>query len=163
MPPSQRFNRGNMGMEELVQRVLSSGAKAALIVTLHKGNPGVLRVIYPDGSERVRLKIESAALRREVLPRRKIRIERINSLTIPPAASLQTSRLADQLGEILDVPVEEIHHLQSMGPDGRGAVDIRLTDLYGGRTLWTHHYAEDGVEIGPRIRIAAARWNYDGG
>jgi len=147
-------------MEELIQRLNGAGARGVFIVTLHKGNPGVIRLVLPTGVERLRVKIDGVVLRREVQRHKRVQIHSIRSLSIPPGSSLQTSRLADELGSLLDVPVEELPRVAPEGADARGAVDIRLTDFYGGRTLWTHLHAEDGTEIGPRIRVGSARWLY---
>ena len=40
LPGTERFNRGGMGLTELVSRIHNSGAQAALVISIWRGNPG---------------------------------------------------------------------------------------------------------------------------
>jgi len=158
MPGSERFNRGGMSLQELISRIQASGATAALVVTLYKGNPGGIRIFDSSGVERLVIRMESAALRREVMRGKKLRINSIHSLSVPPNSSLQTMKLAQELARLLDTELLELEKLSPVGPEGEHAVDIRLTDMRGGRTLWTHYHAADVSEVGPRIRVTSVIW-----
>jgi len=43
----------------------------------------------------------------------------------------------------------------SAGSKGKTKVVVWLQDFPTGKTLWTYYHAEDGLEIGPRMRITS--------
>ncbi|MCF2137413.1 MAG: hypothetical protein K9W43_09295 [Candidatus Thorarchaeota archaeon] len=158
LPGSERFNRGGMSLEELRARIASSGCKAAFVITHYKGNPGDILVYDPQGAERLRIRLESAVLRREVLPGVKIRVHDVRSVTIAPGSSERTSLLGREIASLLDKELIEVESVVPLGADGAHRVDIRFSDFSPDKTLWTHFHAADGIEIGPRMRIKSVRW-----
>ncbi len=159
MPGSEKFNRGSMGLEELISRIHVSGSKAALVITHYRGNPGDILIYDSSGNEHLRIRLESAVLRREVLPDRKIRIHGVHSVTVEPESSSQTLGLAREIASLLDFELQETDEVRPVGDEGRHRVDIRFSDIDKSKTLWTHYHAADGVEVGPRIRVKFIRWS----
>ena len=155
-PNSERFNRGGMSFSEIVSRIRQSGAIAAFIVTMQKGNPNTLRIIQPDGTELLTLIIESAKLRREVSSNRNLRINGIHSISIKSGCSKKTQRVADVIASLLDMTLivsekPEVHKEKTKG------VLFWFQDLPSDKVLWTHFHSEDESEIGPRIRITSIK------
>ncbi|MHA1770853.1 MAG: hypothetical protein ACTSYL_05040 [Candidatus Thorarchaeota archaeon] len=158
LPGSERFNRGSMNMEELRSRIVSSGCKAAFVITHYKGNPGDIVIYDHLGAEKLRMRLESAVLRREVLPGVKIRVHGVRSVTVAPGSSERTTLLGQEIASLLDKELIEAEVLVPIGAEGAHRVDIRFSDFSRDKTLWTHFHAADGIEIGPRMRIKSVRW-----
>ena len=55
-----------MSINELVSKISQENASAALVITSFKGNPGTLQFLSTDGTTPYEMRLESAALRREV-------------------------------------------------------------------------------------------------
>ncbi len=146
-----------MSSTELVARIQQSDAKMAFIVTLWKGNPGTIRFISPTGSELLTVKLESAALRREVSSLRGLRILSVRTVTVPKNISKQGRNLADFIAALFDLDATESDSPVIAEADGSNKVEIRIEDLRGEKILWTHFHAVDGEEIGPRIRVIGLR------
>lgn len=144
-----------MGIGELVSRIASSGSEAALIISNWKGNPGDLTLLLPDGSQGFTLRIESAALRREVDEGSRPRISSIAGVFLKPGSATEATQLAERLGSVLHVDVRVSESVPAGGQ--LGGVAIWLESLPSGKTLWTHHHTHDGREIGPRIRLKQSR------
>ncbi|MFX0045713.1 MAG: hypothetical protein ACFE8Z_07685 [Candidatus Hermodarchaeota archaeon] len=153
LPDTERFNRGSMNSTELVARIQHSDAKMALIVTLWKGNPGTIQFISRTGSELLTVKVESAALRREVSSRKGLRVQSVHAVTIPKKITKQGRYLADFIAALVDLEVAESDMPVITESEGTNKVEIRIEDLGSGKILWTHFHALDGEEIGPRIRV----------
>jgi rRNA maturation protein Rpf1 len=129
----------------------------ALLVTLWKGNPGTLQFISPTGNELLTLKLESAALRREVSSRKGLRFQSVHAVTVPKNISRQGRTLADFLASLYNTEVTESDIPSAAESKGSNKVEIRVEDLGGGKILWTHFHAVNGEEIGPRIRVIGLR------
>ena len=155
LPSSDRFNRGGMGIGELVSRIATSGADAALVISTWKGNPGDLTFLLPDGREDLVLRVESAVLRREVNETGRPRVRSIAGIFLKSHSEAPAATIAEVLGTILGVEVVEAESVPLDGTAGR--VAIWLESLPSGKTLWTHHHTMDGKEIGPRIRVKSLR------
>ncbi|NHI83098.1 MAG: hypothetical protein EAX81_02170 [Candidatus Thorarchaeota archaeon] len=153
LPRSERFNRGGMNIKELVARISQSDAKAALVITMFKGNPRTIQILLPTGSIGATLFLESAILRREIIPDKGPRISGAISVCIEENTSQQARILADSLSELLDVMVSERTFPMCIGEKGRGQIELWLSSLPNGKILWTHYHALDAKEIGPRMRI----------
>jgi hypothetical protein len=129
----------------------------ALIVTLWKGNPGTIQFISPTSDELLTVKIDSAALRREVSSFKGRRINSIHAVTVRKDTSRQGRFLADFIAALVDLEAIESNAPAIVGSEGSNKVEIRVEDLGGGKILWTHYHALDGEEIGPRIRVSGLR------
>jgi hypothetical protein len=154
LPGSQRFNRGSMNQAELVGRIVQSNAKAALIVSMFKGNPRDLKIILPDGSCRLTVRIESATLRREISPESP-RVKGLRNVFIQSDSKNSTKSLARSIAELLDAPVSLLASMPPPEPAANGLAIMWFETEESGRTLWTHFHALDGTEIGPRIRVVS--------
>jgi rRNA maturation protein Rpf1 len=157
---SERFNRGSMSVEELFSRILQSGARAALVISIWKGNPGELKVLLPSGNELLRMRIDSALLRRETNPTFKRKIDGIESVCVKTGSSTKAMELARDLGNIFDILVRECRNPTDI-PSDSNHVLIWLEDTPEGKILWTHYSTYNGLELGPRIKISSV-WRLAG-
>ncbi|MFX1559633.1 MAG: hypothetical protein ACFFBL_03520 [Promethearchaeota archaeon] len=145
-----------MSLMELAARVSQYGAKAALVISIWKGNPGVLRFTSSSGVELVTIKVESVKLRREVNPTKKNRIIRLAGIFIASDSSKKTRDLGEILASFLDVGIFEIPNPDDAQVEENSSL-IWLEDQPSGKILWTHYHSTDRVEIGPRIRVSSIR------
>jgi len=158
LPGTDRFNRGGMGLSQLAARVGQSGAKAALVVSMWKGNPGILRFMSSSGEELVTIKVESAKLRREVSQTKKNRIIGTAGIFIGSESSNKTRELGEILASFLDIEIFEVTTPEDVQVEDNLSL-IWLEDQPSGKILWTHYNSTDRIEIGPRIRVSSIRRN----
>lgn len=147
-----------MGLAELAARVGQSGAKAALIISTWKGNPGILSFTSTSGEELVTIKIESAKLRREVNPTKKPRIYETAGVFIKSGSHEKTRELGEVLSSFLDIALFEIAHPKDAQAEENCSL-IWLEDQPSGKILWTHYHSTDRIEIGPRIKVTSFKRN----
>ncbi|MFX0053976.1 MAG: hypothetical protein ACFFAX_02295 [Promethearchaeota archaeon] len=143
-----------MSLDELRSRVVQSGARLALIVTIWKGNPRTIRFLYPHDDDALEIKVESAALRREVSDNKGPRIHAILGVTVEENCSKNARELASVIASMLEIDVKSEQQPVVLDEEASGMVEIRVSDLSGGKLLWTFYHAQNGLEIGPRIRIS---------
>lgn len=155
---TERFNRGGMGLTELVARVRQSGANAALVISMWKGNPSLLTFTTSNGKEVLSIKIESGKLIREVNPSKKNRVAGIAGVFIKSDCSDETKDLGHLLASFLDVTVIESTKPEDIEVEENWSF-IWLEDLPSGKILWTHYFSRNSVELGPRIRVVSYRRN----
>jgi rRNA maturation protein Rpf1 len=146
-----------MSISELRSRVVQSGAALALVVSIWKGNPRTIRFLYPTDDDVLELRIESAALRREVSDNKGSRIHSIYGVTVEENCSSNARELASVVASMLNTDVKNEPHPVVLDEPGSGMVEIRITDLPGKKLLWTSYGTRNGSEIGPRIRISQLR------
>jgi rRNA maturation protein Rpf1 len=146
-----------MSLEELRSRVEQSGAKMALIVSIRKGNPRTIKFLSAKDDDELELRVESAALRREVSNNKGPRIHSIYGVTVEENCSSSARELASILSSMLSVDVKDAPQPITLGVDGSGMAEIRVTDIHGGKLLWTFYHTRNGNELGPRIRISELR------
>lgn len=146
-----------MNLAELRSRVEQSGATLALVVSIWKGNPRTIKFLYPAEEDVLELRIESAALRREVSDNKGSRIHSVYGVTVEESCSSNARKLASIIALTLGIDVKNEPHPVNLGEAGSGMVEIRITDLPGQKLLWTSYNARNGLEIGPRIRISQLR------
>jgi len=158
LPGSERFNRGSMGLPELAARIGQSGAKAALVISMWKGNPSILSFTSSSGDELATIKVESAKLRREVNPTKKNRINGTAGVFIESGSSNRTVELGEVLSSFLDVALFEVASPKDVQVEENWSI-IWLEDLPSGKILWTHYHSTDRHEIGPKIRVTSIRRN----
>ena len=154
MPGSERHNRGGMSLEELLSKTKKSNARALLVVSISQGNPRNIQVISSEGKELLTITMESAALRREVLPVHRPRITSLQSVLMQPNCSSQTLILAKKIAKLMGVEISDSNYPNEI-INGKGQVFPYFSDLAPAKTLWTHYYAFDKREIGPRIRVSS--------
>lgn len=153
LPGTERFNRGSMSIEELISRIRQSGAKAALIISIWKGNPRELILLSPDGNEFLKIKIESALLRRETNPTFKSRLNGIEGVWLKSGSSVNVMKIAKDFASILDIPLNEYQTPLTLQTEtNKTALWFEASE---GKILWTHYATKDLIEIGPRIRISS--------
>jgi rRNA maturation protein Rpf1 len=157
LPGSQRFNRGSMNQAELVAQIRARDAKAALVVSMHRGNPGEIRLILQDGTCTMSAHLESATLRREVTPRGP-RVRGLHAVLIQSESLTPARRLAQTMASLLDSPLVECASPPDPEPSASGKVSLWFASDESSKTLWTHFHAMDGTEIGPRIRITSVEY-----
>ncbi|MHA2141084.1 MAG: hypothetical protein ACXADC_07800 [Candidatus Thorarchaeota archaeon] len=146
-----------MSLEQLRSRVTQSGAKKAVIVSIWKGNPRTIKFLSPTVEEELELRIESAALKREVSKDKIPRIHSIYGVTVEENCSANARELASVLASILDVDLKDASNPIILDEAGSGKVEIRVTDIRSGRLIWSFYHTRNGTEIGPRIRISELR------
>jgi rRNA maturation protein Rpf1 len=145
-----------MGRTELAARVGQSGANAALVVSMWKGNPSLLIFTDSTGEETVSIKMESAKLRREVYSTKNNRISGTAGVFVKSGSSDNVKELGDVLTNFLNLELFEVSDPETIDVDDNGSL-IWLEDLPSGKILWTHYISGKGVEIGPRIRVTSIR------
>ena len=155
LPSTERFNRGGLSLSELAARVGQSGANAALIISMWKGNPSILNFTSSEEEELASIKVEMAMLRREVNTSKK-RINGVAGVFMESQSSDKTRVLGEIFSEMLDLELKEVSHIDSTELDP-GQSLIWLQDASSGKILWTHYHTTDGAEIGPRIRVTSLR------
>lgn len=153
LPGTERFNRGSMSVEELVSRIRQSGAKAALVISIWKGNPGELILLSTSGDELLKIRLDSAVLRRETNPHFKSRIEGLESVCTKSGCSPKVMMLAQDLASLLEVPFQSYNLPEDFRND-TNRIAIWFDDAPAGKILWTHYSTKDAIEIGPRIRVS---------
>jgi hypothetical protein len=146
-----------MSLAELMSRVEQSGATLALVVSIWKGNPRTIKFLYPTEDDVLELRIESAALRREVSDNKGSRIDSVYGVTVEENCSSNVRELASIIASTLGIDVKSEPHPANLGEAGSGMVEIRITDLPGKKLLWTFYNTRNGSEMGPRIRISQLR------
>ena len=156
LPDTERFNRGGMGLTELSARVGQSGANAALVISMWKGNPSLLIFTTSTGNEVVTIKMESAKLRREVNPLKNTRIIGTAGVFIKSGSSEKTRELGEVLSTFLDIEMLEMADPIDAKVEKNWSL-IWLEDMPSGKILWTHYLNTDAIEIGPRIRVTSIR------
>ncbi|TFG33669.1 hypothetical protein EU527_07220 [Candidatus Thorarchaeota archaeon] len=153
LPGSERFNRGSMSVEELISRIRQSGAKGALIISIWKGNPRELTLLSPQGDEILKIRIDSALLRRETNQTFKGRLDGIESICVKSGSSSKVVKIAEDFASILDLSIQEHQNPIELETE-TNKVALWFDDVSGGKILWTHYATRDVIEIGPRIRIS---------
>lgn len=143
-------------MSELLSRVNQSQAKAVFVITTFKGNPGDLQIITPDGSTPYSVRMESAALCREVSPDIKHRINSLATIAVLADAEEKTKQFSQYWASLMGLDLATVESLDELitGSSGRAFALLRNA---GGKVHWSFYHAKDGVEIGPRIRIPGLR------
>ncbi|MFX0108382.1 MAG: hypothetical protein ACFE7R_08870, partial [Candidatus Hodarchaeota archaeon] len=96
-----------MSLKELCSRIGQSGANAAIVISIFRGNPSRLQFVNPNCESILELSIESATLRREVGISKGLRGGKINYITIHPESSGKTRLLAELLKGILVIEIVE--------------------------------------------------------
>ncbi|MGY5855420.1 MAG: hypothetical protein RTS72_02385 [Candidatus Thorarchaeota archaeon] len=145
-----------MGLTELASRVEQSGANAALVISMWKGNPSLLIFTTSSGDEVVTIKMESAKLRREVNPTKDSRFTGPAGVFIKSGSSDITRDLGEILSSFLNVELLEIADPVDVQFEENWSL-IWLEDMPSGKILWTHYHSRKGIEIGPRIRVISIR------
>lgn len=156
LPGTERFNRGGMGLTELAARVGKSGANAALVISMWKGNPSLLIFTTSTGEEVVTIKMESAKLRREVNSTKNSRFIGTAGVFIKSGSSDITRELGEILSSFLNVEMRESADPMNVQVEDNWSL-IWLEDMPSGKILWTHYHSRKGIEIGPRIRVISIR------
>lgn len=155
LPNTERFNRGGQGLSEIAARVRLTGAHAALIISMWKGNPSILSFTSSSEKELASIKVEMAMLRREVNAAKK-RINRVIGVFVESNSSDKTSALGEMLASFLDLELAEVIQLDTTKHEPNQSL-IWLQDAPSGKILWKHYHTTDGTEIGPRIRVTSFR------
>jgi rRNA maturation protein Rpf1 len=145
-----------MGLAELAARVGQSGANAALVISMWKGNPSLLIFTTSTGKEVVTIKMESAKLRREVTKSKNHRFVGTAGVFIKTGSSEKTRDLGTVLASFLNIEMFEVANPNDVDVEANWSL-IWLEDLPSGKTLWTHYQSTNGIEIGPNIRVTSIR------
>jgi rRNA maturation protein Rpf1 len=155
-PGVERFNRGGMGLPELVARINQNSAKAAIVISMWRGNPGEMVILSPSGEETINLRLESTLLRREVNTTGPTRIGRVVSVFVKSNSSAQVKALAKEIASLLNLEISErVAPCESLTDETQSF--IWFEEGSSGKILWTHYTTLNCTEIGPRIRISKIR------
>jgi len=156
IPGSERFNRGGMGITELASRIRQSGAQAAFIISIWRGNPGELIILSPEGTELFKLRLESALLRREIDSSNKGKVGNLQCVGVKTGSSDRVLDLARGFAELLSLNVEEYSSPAESRTEKNWSL-LWFEDVPDEKILWTHYNTKDLSEIGPRIRVSSVR------
>jgi rRNA maturation protein Rpf1 len=156
LPGTERFNRGGMGLTELTSRIRQSGAQAALVISIWRGNPGEMTILSSQGNELLKLRLESALLRREIDSSNKGRVGTIEGVGVKIGSSTHVWDLARSLAEIMSLNIEELADPAEKRTEKNKAL-LWFEDAPSEKILWTHYNTKDLSEIGPRIRVSSVR------
>ena len=156
IPGSERFNRGGMSVTELTSRIRQSGAQAALVISIWRGNPGELIILSPEGVELFKLRLESALLRREIDSSNKGKVGNLQCVGVKSGSSDYVLDLARCIAELLSLKVEEYSNPAESRTEKNWSL-LWLEDVPDEKILWTHYNTKDLSEIGPRIRVSSVR------
>jgi hypothetical protein len=144
-----------MGLSEIAARVRQTGANAALIISMWKGNPSILSFTTSAAEEFASIKIEMAMLRREVSTS-KLRTNKVSGVFVESQSSEKTCFLGELLADLLNIELREVPLIDPTILDP-GQTLIWLQDEPSGKILWTHYHTTDAIEMGPRIRVVSIR------
>lgn len=156
LPGVERFNRGGMGLPELIARINQNGAKAAIVISLWRGNPGEMTILSSKGEETINIRLESTLLRREINPSGPPRIGRVDSVLVKTGSSRSVKALAEDIASLLDIELSEHVNPHEALIDETQSF-IWFEDGSSGKILWTHYNTLNGIEVGPRIRVSAVK------
>jgi len=145
-----------MGLDELASRIRQSGAQAALIISIWRGNPGELTILTPEGKEAFKLRLESALLRREIDPSNKGRVGTIEGVGVKIGSSTKVLDFARFFAELLSLNIEELSGPAERRTEKNRAL-IWFEDAPSEKILWTFYNTKDLSELGPRIRVSSVR------
>jgi len=145
-----------MGVAELISRIRQSGAQAALVISIWRGNPGEMTIISSTGQEISKIRIEMALLRREIDPANKGRVGTIEGVGVKIGSSNTVWEVAKSFAELLSLNIEELSEPAELQTD-KNRVLLWFEDAPSGKILWTHYNTKDLSEIGPRIRVSSFR------
>ncbi|MCJ7817937.1 MAG: Brix domain-containing protein [Candidatus Thorarchaeota archaeon] len=162
LPGSERFNRGGMGLTELISRIRQSGAQAALVISIWRGNPGELTILAPDGEEILKLRLESALLRREIDSSNTGRVGSIEGVGVKIGSSESVRDLAGSFAELLSLNIEELSDPSERRTEKNRTL-LWFEDAPSEKILWTHYNTKDLSELGPRIRVSSVRRSSEDG
>jgi len=162
IPGSERFNRGGMGITELTSRIRQSGAQAALIISIWRGNPGELTILSPDGVELFILRLESALLRREIDSSNKGKVGNLQCVGVKTGSSDRVLDLARGFADLLSLSVEEYSSPTEARTEKNWSL-LWFEDIPEEKILWTHYNTKDLSETGPRIRVSSVRRHSENG
>ena len=144
-------------MAQLRARISQAGANAAIVVSMFRGNPGELSFIDESGEENLNIRMESAALRREVSPDSSTKNISCLGVAVKEDSTERTLALARDLADLFNM---ELHLTASPYDVNTGHSRFSfawLEDLKKGKILWTQYITDDYEEIGPRIKISSLR------
>ncbi len=156
LPGTERFNRGGMGLSELTSRIRQSGAQAALIISIWRGNPGEMTILSAEGDEIIKLRLESALLRREIDSSNKGRVGSIEGIGVKIGSSERVWNLARDFATLLSLNIKEYSD-PAESRTNKNRTFLWFEDAPAEKILWTHYNTNDLTEIGPRIRVSSVR------
>jgi len=145
-----------MGLAELAARVGQSGANAALVISMWKGNPSLLIFTTSTGKELITIKMESAKLRREVTKTKNQRFVGTAGVFIKSGSSEKIIDLGTVLASFLNIELFEVATPNDVQVEDNWSL-IWLEDLPSEKILWTHYQSTNRIEIGPNIRVTSIR------
>jgi tRNA threonylcarbamoyladenosine modification (KEOPS) complex Pcc1 subunit len=145
-----------MGLTELTSRIRQSGAQAALIISIWRGNPGELTVLSPQGDEIIKLRLESALLRREIDSSNKGRVGTIEGVGVKSGSSERVWNLARDFATLLSLNIKDYSDPAESRTERNRAL-LWFEDAPSEKILWTQYNTKDLSEIGPRIRVSSVR------
>jgi rRNA maturation protein Rpf1 len=145
-----------MGLTELASRIKQSGARAALIISIWRGNPGELTILSSEGKEILKLRLESALLRREIDASNKGRVGTIEGVGVKIGSSTRVWDLARFFAELLSLNIDELSNPAERRTEKNRAL-LWFEDASSEKILWTFYNTKDLSEFGPRIRVSSIR------
>ena len=154
LPKAVRVNRGKMSFEDIAEKAWELGADRVILVSRWKGNPGKI-CLFKLGEEGLRpfpplIYIYGIKLRRSM----GVRLGRVGSLGVEARPGRE--RLGRALADFLNVPFLSSEEVE----EARGELDLILrvkpdVERY---AVMSFFRAQDGREVGPRIRVRHLIW-----
>ncbi len=152
IPGSTRFNRGSMSLLELVSRIRQLEATCAFIVSSFRGNPRTLQIVLPSGDILYDLKIESGLLRREVNPTGRFRVNRLIAVATMHNSSESVQMFSKAISNLLGIEFRTLSSQADVAGGGSSDAIMVFWNI-GEKVMWSTYHAQEGQEIGPRIRL----------
>ena len=154
LPEAVRVNRGKMSFEDIAEKAWELGADRVILVSRWKGNPGKI-CLFKLGEEGLQpfpplIYIYGIKLRRSM----GVRLGRVGSLGVEARPGRE--RLGRALADFLNAPFLSSEEVE----EARGELDLILrvkpdVERY---AVMSFFRAQDGREVGPRIRVRHLIW-----
>jgi rRNA maturation protein Rpf1 len=145
-----------MSLNELISKISQENSLAALVISSFKGNPGNLQFLFPDGSTQYELRLESAALRREVASDVRNRIDNISRIVLLDQPGEKLKNFAEFLSSLFLIPLDTYSNSEEIPSGGSNQAYILLRESRK-KIHWSWHLAANHIELGPRLRITHLR------
>ena len=154
LPGAVRVNRGKMSFEDIAEKAWELGADRVILVSRWKGNPGKI-CLFRLGEEGLQpfpplIYIYGIKLRRAM----GVRLGKVRSIGV--VADPGRTRLGRALADFLDAPF--LGRGEARGAQGDLDIILRVRPDVERYAVMSFFRAQDGLEVGPRIRVRHLIW-----
>lgn len=152
IPGSHRFNRGSMSLLELVSRIRQLEATCAFVLSSSRGNPRTLQIVSPSGDILYELNIESGLLRREIDPTGRFHVNRLVAVATMHNSDESVQMFSKAFANLLGIEFRTMSSQDDVAGGGSSDAIMVFWNI-GDKVMWSTFHAQEGKEIGPRIRM----------